>query len=280
MNALRISLALWISLAVTGCPSPQSAPRARHSVDAQHPPAPPTPAPGPVPTAAPPTTPAPTAAPPPEGLAERIAGDANPDEPLPLVIALHGLGDAPEDFVMLFQTLNSRARVVALRAFDSWQGGASWFAPGLDPASPAFARAVETSARRVADEVRAVAASRPTCGDIVITGFSQGAMLSYTLAAIEPTLAARFVPIAGRLGVATTIAASARSGDVRALHGGADRRVPVADGRTAVARLRAAGRDAQFQEFAGADHAITLPMREALFAAVREITDRGCPSAH
>jgi phospholipase/carboxylesterase len=206
---------------------------------------------------------------------ERVTGGANASERLPLVVAMHGLGDTPDAFVALFDGLPTRARVVALRGFDAWQSGFSWFGPGLDPSGPAFAGALESAARRVARGIREIVATRPSCRAVVVTGFSQGAMLSYTLAAIEPDVAARFVPIAGRLGAAIAIDARG-GGDVRAMHGEADARVPIADGRDAVARLARAGRDVRLDAYPGVGHTISPQMRRDLFRTIDEVAAHGC----
>jgi phospholipase/carboxylesterase len=207
---------------------------------------------------------------------ERVTGGASATDRLPLVVAMHGFGDTPEAFVGVFDGMPTRARVVALRAFDSWSGGWSWFRPGLDPNGPEFAHTVEAAAHRIARAIREIAVARPSCRSIVVTGFSQGAMLSYTLAALEPDVATRFVPVAGRLGAAIAIDPR-RGGDVRALHGDADARVPIDDSRAAVSRFAEAGRDAHLETYPGVGHTISMEMRRDLFRAIAEIADRGCP---
>ncbi len=205
-----------------------------------------------------------------------MVGESDPEARLPLVIAIHGLGDSPEAFLELFDGFGGRARVVALRGLDAWRDGWSWFGMDDDPATPAFARGLESSADRVAQAIAEVAQVRPTCGRLVITGFSQGGMLSYTLAARHPEIRALYVPIAGRLSVHTEIHPGPRDAEVRGLHGTADARVPIDGARSAVARLNLASVSARLEEYPGIGHAISGAMRRELFRVVGHAVAGGC----
>jgi phospholipase/carboxylesterase len=209
---------------------------------------------------------------------ERWFGTHDAREPLPLVIALHGLGDTPESFVELFDGLPTRARVVALRGLTPWSSsGWSWFSPGLDPNSPASARSVEAAADVVVERIHQTASRRATCGVLVVVGFSQGAMLADTLAATHPELHALFVPIAGRLAPETPIASGPHDGDsVHALHGTSDARVALDDAVRSDERFRSAGIMSTLDRYPGVGHTITPSMRQDLFRIVVDATSRGC----
>ena len=76
------------------------------------------------------------------------SGEASDAEPLPLVVAVHGLGDAPDRFCRLFDDFRVRARVACPRAFSKHgKNGWSWFPPG----------------RTGADQARDIAASADRC---------------------------------------------------------------------------------------------------------------------
>lgn len=204
---------------------------------------------------------------------------ARRDERLPLVVALHGLGDRAEGFAGLVQALPLRVRVAVLDGVDPWPGGGGgrqWFplggVGGTDPAG--FVRAVDA----VAGTLGALTRRYPTCGLPVVTGFSQGAMVAYALAGKRPAVVAGAVPIAGRLPALYVPTPGTSAGSlvrVRGLHGDADPRIGLADGQAAVDGLRAAGLDARMQVFAEVGHAIPDPMRAAMVSAIAEMAR--CP---
>ena len=213
---------------------------------------------------------------------ERFTGGARADETLPLIIAIHGLGDSPEAFADLFMAFSGRARIAAGRGIEPYHGGYSWFPiAGRGPGIEGLAPGIELAATSLTQSIRQLAATRPTCGRPIVTGFSQGGMLSYALAAFAPDLIASAVPVSGllpasllppvRRGVALPI--------VRAMHGDADPRVPVSAGRATVAALRAAGYDATMREFGGVGHTISSEMRAELDRTLREAIRRTCPTA-
>lgn len=250
----RVVTSVLLSLALAACRSPQPAAVA---ADRAPPPAP--------------VAPATTLA-----YVERVTGGASSEERLPMIVAIHGLGDTPEAFVGVFDGLPARARVIAVRGIDAWSGGWSWFHPDLDPASAAFARAVELAADRIAASIIEIERTRPTCGRLVITGFSQGGMLSYTLAARHRDLRAAYFPIAGRLPAESAIEPGPRAIAIHGLHGTADPRVPIDAARASIARSSLAGLDARLEEYPGVGHTITDEMRGDLFRFVAEAVRGGC----
>src|SRR6185369_5788604 len=59
---------------------------------------------------------------------EVLTGDAAPGDAVPMVVALHGLGDHPESFRLLLDDLPARARVVFPRGpMPHGEDGFSWF---------------------------------------------------------------------------------------------------------------------------------------------------------
>lgn len=204
----------------------------------------------------------------------RETGGAGPEDRLPLIIAVHGLGDRPEAFLDVFEGLPLRARIVAVRGLDPYLDGFAWFPlGGADGEGGAFRRAVDALAAAIPE----VARQRPTCGLPVITGFSQGGMLSFALAARAPAIVRAAVPIAGRLPMSMLpLALPDPRPEVTALHGTADGRIPFAQGDTSVQALRARGFRAEMRAFEGVGHVIPPPVRAALFDALRRYTAGGC----
>lgn len=206
-----------------------------------------------------------------EGMAfvEEIVGatgaglDAN--APLPLIVALHGLGDVPEHFIQVLRTLPLRARVAAARAPTPFAQGYAWLPPGrprdIDERAQPVSRAVE----RLTPAILALTAARPTCGRPMIVGFSQGAMVAYGLAASpRPAISAAF-PIAGYLPPLLTPArVPAGAPRIVALHGTADSVVALRNDVVSVSGLALAGYVIELRRYPGTDHTVSPQMRTDL----------------
>ncbi|MEZ4237975.1 MAG: dienelactone hydrolase family protein [Myxococcota bacterium] len=199
-----------------------------------------------------------------------LGGGADGDGPLPLIVAVHGLGDRPENLLEMVQRCRLPARVVAPRGPLAYHDGYSWFDVRFD-AEGAHIDAAEVTA--ASDKLAALIArsawSHSTVGEPVVTGFSQGGILSFVVAAHHPEAVGLAVPIAGMLpdGVPLATDASARP-RVRALHGSDDPVVPLQAAQAAVQRLSSAGWDASLTVFAGVPHAVSREEHAELCAAL------------
>jgi len=203
---------------------------------------------------------------------ERVTGGGDPATPLPLVVAIHGLGDRPEQFAHLFDGYAEPARIVLPRAPDPWGKGFSWF-PLPAGNQQAFADGVRAAADALAALITELQATLATRSATIVTGFSQGGMLSFTLAALYAERITAAVPISGLLpdAIEPHTPPRGRAPRVRALHGGADSRVPVGAARGSVERLRAAGFDAELRVYDGVGHVVSTNMREDLYRALDEL---------
>lgn len=207
---------------------------------------------------------------PPLDYVEYVTAGAKPNATLPMVVAVHGLGDRPERFVKLFVDYPAPIRVVAPRGPIAHGRGFSWFPVRLPvrPDDEAMRAGITASARKLAALTRDLAKRRPTTGRPVVTGFSQGGILSFALAVTEPDLFAAAIPVAGTLPPALWPATNARVVPIHALHGDADRVVPLKGARLIV--QRAAG--AELRVFPGVAHRVPPPVRAALFERVEAAT--------
>lgn len=233
--------------------------------------------PTPTPTTTAPAAPLPVAAAPAGSLeaagvryVERITGGAAPDDALPLVIGIHGYGDRPESYAGLFAAFPGRARFIFPYGEPHGEGF-SWFAvsPRFNP--DAVAAGTERAAHRLAGMIAALTAARPTVGRPIVTGFSQGGMLSYALVILHPESVGEAFPVGGLLAPPhwpSTWAVGKAQARIEAFHGDADPVVPIAVDRQTSTRLRAVGFTAELHEYPGVVHTITAEMRRDLHAAV------------
>jgi phospholipase/carboxylesterase len=204
---------------------------------------------------------------------ELLTGGAKPGERLPLVVAIHGLGDRPEAFAPLFAGLPAKARVIVPFGLEPWSSGFSWFELSSGDQEK-LARGTKHASDRLAAMIEELSRRRPTEGKAIATGFSQGGMLSFTLAVLHPEAVRAAVPVSGMLakplwptawpiGMAMPV--------VHALHGDADERVPVQAARAAVKRLAEGGLSADLREYAGVGHTVSPEMRADLSRALANL---------
>lgn len=232
-------------------------------------------APSPPPVAsAPPVAPAPAppvveqqAEPVPVRFVVRVSGGAQPGERLPLLVALHGLGDSPENFIGLYTEMGLRVRVAAAAGLDRYGDGYSWFPSRAEVPTEQWVAGIRRAADAVVPAVRRLARENPTCGLPIVSGFSQGGMLSYAIVARPDAGVFAALPLGGLLPRALFPVARPVGGllpAVYAFHGTADARVPFAMDRAANDAFRDAGFPAELREYPGVGHTIPPAMQADL----------------
>jgi phospholipase/carboxylesterase len=211
-----------------------------------------------------------------EGLSYRefVRGSAAPDQPLPMVIILHGMGDQPGEHWFDAIPIDFPARVIMPQAPAPYLGGFSWFTYRVGDNEPhALGRGIAEAEGRLSRALAALRAERPTLGRPIVTGFSQGGMLSFALAVRHPEQLVLAVPISGTLPAPIWPAARAQNAPntpIRALHGTTDTVVPFEPTRELVTELARLGFDASLQTFEGVGHTISPEMKPAIARSLRE----------
>lgn len=253
-------------LALVGCDRPAPPPATQ---SAPPPPTAPQPAPPPPVAADAPT--APKTRPKAADLhyVERILGDAKPDDALPMIVAIHGLGDDPDNFAHLFDTYGGTARLILPQGVDETDnGGWSWFPVRARSSDvEGLARGIDASADKIAAAIDVLLAKRPTVGAPIVTGFSQGGMLAFTLAIEHPDQVGFAIPIGGWLPPPLWPEAGPSDAHpkVVALHGTADNAVRHEPTKDAVEALVAKGYAVELMSYEGVRHAIPPQERTDLF---------------
>jgi phospholipase/carboxylesterase len=196
-----------------------------------------------------------------------------PDAALPMLIAIHGLGDTPENFKDIVADLPATARVIVPRGVDPIGDGFSWFAIRARSGDVAgLSQGIAASGDRLAALVRELQRTRPTTGLPVVTGFSQGGMLSFELAVHHPDLFSLAVPVGGWLPPPlwpSSLPEGRKLPKIVALHGEADPTVKFPPTREAVEHLEKLGWPATLKHYPEVGHAIPPIVRRELFVQLQ-----------
>jgi phospholipase/carboxylesterase len=107
----------------------------------------------------------------------------------------------------------------------------------------------------------------------VLTGFSQGGILTFAVATSRPELVSSALPLAGMLPQRLwprAPPAGTQTVPLRALHGERDDLLPAAATEALVAHLRELGFDASLRTYPGVGHFVTAPMLRDYHALLRE----------
>ena len=205
---------------------------------------------------------------------EITTGGAAANDPVPLVVAIHGLGDRPESFRLLLDDLPAKARLVLPRApMPHGKDGYSWFDFRADDeeGTAELGEGIRQPAERIAQLIVALAKQHGGPVRAVVCGFSQGGMVAFALAAAHPELVAEAIPVSGYLPSPLWPKERPQARPlpkILALHGESDRLVPLESARWSVEALRSNGYDATLRSWPGVAHALSPPIRAALMTAV------------
>lgn len=194
-------------------------------------------------------------------------GGATYGDKIPLVVAIHGLGDSPAGFKGLLTAFEGKARVVVPAGPIPYGNGHSWFDTTIKGGKVTHfdQEQMVEAADRLALLVKALANQYPTAGKPIAMGFSQGGMLSFLLAVRHPDLLALAIPLGGILPADQPAPKTPGKTRIRALHGANDALVPTALARSSVKRLKDAGWDATIVAYPGLAHRISPEMKQQLY---------------
>jgi phospholipase/carboxylesterase len=193
---------------------------------------------------------------------ELFERDANNTSPL--LVGLHGRGDTAEGFAPVWRNFPAKLEIALALAPLPYAGGREWFdwPPGMS--DDAFAEGVSAAEMKLWPAIAELAHGRK----ILVTGFSQGAVLTYLMAVRHPDAIAGAFPIAGRMPGKLLPRGDVRTAPVYALHGTGDNRIDIEAAREAIAAFKAVGATAELHEFDGVGHTITPAMRDDLVTHV------------
>jgi phospholipase/carboxylesterase len=190
-----------------------------------------------------------------------------------LMVMLHGLGDSLEGFRWLPEAMALPwLSYLLVNAPDDYFGGYSWF--DLDNPQPG----VHRSRQLLFDLLEDLRTKNFPTGQTILSGFSQGCLMSIEVGLRYPHLLAGIVGISGWVFEPETLIKEmppvATRQRVLMTHGTADPMIPIAKVRPQIPFLKAAGLNVTWREFAKA-HTIA---GEPEIALIREFIRAGYPA--
>lgn len=183
---------------------------------------------------------------------------------LPMVVLVHGMGDRPRaDWI---KPDAPKVRYVLPRAPLPHGDGFSWFRYRVGDANPSLPGEVQAAVQRLARALRTLLKQKPTRGRVVLSGFSQGGILSYGVALRHPSVVELALPVSGWLPESLWPAkpVGRRQPPIRGSHGTADTTVPYDPTQRMVTALQARGFDIELEAFPGIGHVVSEAMRQRM----------------
>lgn len=219
---------------------------------------------------------------------EVILGQATFDDALPIVFVLHGRGGSAQLPGGPFLGLSHPIRVIVPQAGDRLGEGWMWLPVSVGSGLvDRLASSLFQVASRLARFIRTLEQERPTIGRPIVSGFSQGGLLTYALALHHDDVVGAAFPLSTWLPPPLEPLYKRddlRYPPIRAMHGSADPIIPVGPTRVLVERLRGRGFDLEFREFEGVGHEMSDEMNDLFHrwlerAICDAVGDAACPAA-
>lgn len=200
----------------------------------------------------------------------------------PVLIMIHGRGDSPENFIHLSDGVPSPRRELALRGFQEqdfgYDRGWRWFESFVGEGdTETLCQEIDLATSIVAKHLKKLNEKEgQTARRFVVSGFSQGGILTYALALKHPELVAHALPIAGLLPPACrpTLQDPKSLPPIDGFHGLADPLVCPKRAQELIAALEAQNYPVTFQGYAGVEHTVSPAMLADYEQALQKALER------
>jgi len=177
---------------------------------------------------------------------------------MPVLVLLHGLGSNEQDLFALAHRVPDRYLVVAVRApIEVGANQFAWYQVDFSTGKPIYNRSQEQASRSTLLQfIEQLKLIYPTCGKVYFAGFSQGAIMSYSIGLTRPDLVQGIAVLSGRL--LEELKPSLRPNDsLRSLsifiaHGTYDKVLDVSYARSSHAYLQSLSLQPRYKEYAAA----------------------------
>ena len=195
----------------------------------------------------------------------KYSGEADTSASLPMLIALHGNGDTPDNFYeTALDQLSIPARIILLKAPISMGRGSAW---------PHNNTNIQQYSDAIAEIIPLLQNNFPTKKQPALLGFSGGGAMAYHLTAAHPEHFSYIFPVSGNMkkqNLAGLPRKNNRRLKVFAFHGAQDSLVNISGGRMAYQLLQGRGANIHFKEFQGGHLGIFTNMKDEITQLVDE----------
>ncbi|MEO0600489.1 MAG: alpha/beta fold hydrolase [Myxococcota bacterium] len=204
---------------------------------------------------------------------EQLTGGADTNAELPLVITLHGRGSTPQGFRRFFERLDVPVRIVHLEAPVLEHDGRAWFT-FRGKTRETLQAEVDDLADQAVRVTQELQKTKPTKGEPVVVGFSQGSIVVYAIVLRHPDAFAKAIPVAGGLmSQMPPSSASEERPEVIAMHGERDPVMNPGMSARAAEQLKALGFPAEARFFPDNVHWIDGDLERALHDELRPLAE-------
>lgn len=182
----------------------------------------------------------------------------------PVLILLHGVGSNEADLFSLANQLPDKYLVISARApIELGNNRFAWYEVDLSTGKPVYNPEQAEKSRNTIIQFVGQIKEKYKTNDVYLCGFSQGAIMSYSVALTRPDLIKGIAAISGRVieEVKSKIANSKdlKNLNILILHGNNDRVLPVQYATTAETYIRSLGITPQLHQYE-AGHEINRAM--------------------
>jgi len=195
-----------------------------------------------------------------------------PGSPACTLVAIHGYGATPESLKSLFSGLSTPVQIILPRGpIPRDPHGWAWFSRSREVSPDELATQIANISDPLAEGLPTLPTPAPVRGKPIITGFSQGGMLTWSVALRHPDAIGGALPLSGYLPVPALPTEPVHTPPIQAFHGQMDQVIPLdAAVRTAEA-IRDQGGTVELRTYPGTNHNVPEPIRRDLYAAIEEL---------
>ena len=188
---------------------------------------------------------------------------SNKNEPLPMLVALHGNGDTAGNFYdTALDKLNVPVRVILIEGPIPRGNGNAW---------PRTSEDFIQYGKSVNEAIELLTLKYPTIKKPILLGFSGGAIMAYYQAVKHGYSYSYILPISGKLSIDLLGDDSSNPGaDVHAFHGTTDKVLSINGGRNAVKILKSKGINVSFTEFDGGHLGVFKSMKSDITNSIEK----------
>ena len=211
---------------------------------------------------------------------EVVTAGGDPSAKLPMVVYLHGRADRPHPPDSdSWYGIERPVRLIMPAAPDRLEDGYTWLPHSVTAGrTEELTKALVERSDQLSRFLEEVRSRHPTVGRPIVTGFSQGGILTFGVSTRHPAAVGEAYPLAGWLPPGAMPTERVWSIDhpptIRAMHGTEDPIVRLAPTLRSVEGLKRLGWDVELHEYEGVGHEMSDAMQHRYGQWLREAVER------